>query len=85
LSEPPDFLFVKRRIRRCSEHTQDLPAPRARGKVAIPMHNFVLLERLLEVSRNQLGVGTFLCVAMHELVQGFAHPPCQRFFSTAIA
>jgi len=52
--------------------------------VTFPPRNFVRLERPFVVRRNQFGVGTIPGAALIESIQSIAHPPRERFFSTAI-
>jgi hypothetical protein len=53
--------------------------------VVFAPRNFVRLERLFVVRRDQFGVGTLVGVAVRELVQGIAHAPRERFFPAAVA
>jgi len=76
-----DLFFRQRRFYRRREHGQDFSATSALRKVALPPRNFVRLQRLFMVRRDELGIGTFPGVAVRELIQGFAHPPRERFFS----
>jgi hypothetical protein len=80
-----DLFFGQRRFYRHSEHGQNFSAASAVREVVFAPRNFVRLERFFVVRRDQLGVGTPVGVVVRELVEGFAHPPSERFFSTAIA
>jgi len=52
--------------------------------VAFPPLNFIRLERHFVVRRDHISVGTLPGIAALESIQGIAHPPRERFFSTAI-
>jgi hypothetical protein len=80
-----DFLFGKRRFHSRREHGQNFSATPADREVAFAPRNFVRLERLFMVRRDQFGVGTVGGVAVRELVQGIAHAPRERFFPAAVA
>jgi len=80
-----DLFLGQRRFYRCREHGQDFSATPADRKVAFAPLNFIPLQRLFVVRRDQLGIGAFPGVAVRELVQGFAHTPRERFFPAAIA
>jgi len=79
-----DLFFGQRLFGSCREHGQNFSATPADREVAFPPRNFVRLERLFVVRRNQFGVGTLPCAAVIESIQGVAHPPREGFFSTAI-
>jgi len=80
-----DFLFGQRRFHGRREYGQNFSATPADREVVFPLCNFVRLERLFVVRRDQLGVGTLVGDVVRKLVQGIAHPPRQRFFPAAVA
>jgi hypothetical protein len=84
-SEMGDLFFRQRRFHSRDEHGENFSATPAGCKVGFPPHNFVRLQRLFVVRRDQFGIGALLRAAVCELVQGFAHSPRERFFSMAIA
>jgi hypothetical protein len=80
-----DFLFGQRRFHGRRKHGQNFPATPADREVVFAPRNFVRLERLFVVRRDQFGVGTLVGVAVRELVQGIAHSPRECFFPAAVA
>jgi hypothetical protein len=80
-----DFLFGQGLFDSCREHGQDFSATPADREVPFQPRNFVRLEWLFVVRRDQFGVGTVPGAPVIESIQGIAHPPRERFFSTAIA
>jgi len=80
------YLFIGQRLfGSCHEHGQNFSATPTDREVTFPPRNFVRLERLFVVRRDQFGVGTLPCAAVIQSIQSIAHPPRERFFSTAIA
>jgi len=80
-----DFLFGQGLFDSCREYGQNFSATPADREVPFPPRNFLRLERLFVVRRDRFGVGTLPGVEAIESIQGIAHPPRERFFSTAIA
>jgi len=79
-----NLFFGQRLFVSCHEHGQNFSATPADREVTFPPRNFVRLERPFVVRRNQFGVGTIPGAALIESIQSIAHPPRERFFSTAI-
>jgi len=69
----------------CREHGQNFSATPADREVTFPPRNFIRLEGPFLVRRDPFSVGTLPGAVLIESIQGIAHPPRERFFSTAIA
>jgi hypothetical protein len=79
-----DLFFGQWLFGSCREHGQNFPATPADREVTFAPRNFVRLERPFVVRRDQFGVGTIPGAAVIESIHSIAHPPRERFFSTAI-
>jgi hypothetical protein len=79
------LFFGQRPFGSCRKHGQNSSATPADREVAFPPHNFIRLERPFVVRRDQFSVGTLPGAVVIESIQGIAHPPRERLFSTAIA
>jgi hypothetical protein len=80
-TELGDFFPREWRIRGSGEHAQNFSAPSARRKMAFPLRCFIGPERLLRVSRENLGVGARSGAARIDPVKSLAHAPRQCFFT----
>jgi hypothetical protein len=80
-----DFLFGQRCFHIRRQYGQNFSATSANREVPFPPRNFLRLERLFVVRRDQFGVGTLPGASVFESIQGITHPLRERFFSTAIA